>query len=122
MMKKLAVLSLVAVLGACSKAPNAEKPDGAENYALKCAGCHNPGPGHPGTMLLDQLKRPVPALIGRKDLELDYLKSVVRHGLVEMPPFRPTELSDDEIAEIYAYIKDAKAPVQAPAMPAKEAP
>ncbi|GGA00448.1 c-type cytochrome [Sphingobium fuliginis] len=120
-MKKLAVLSLLAVLGACSKA-NAEKPDGAENYVLKCAGCHNPGPGHPGTMLLKQLGRPVPALIGRKDLELDYLKAVVRQGLIEMPPFRPTELSDDEIAEIYAYIKDAKPPAQTPAMPAKEAP
>ncbi len=121
-MKKLAVLSLVAVLGACSKAPNAEKPDGAENYVLKCAGCHNPGPGHPGTMLLEQLKRPVPALIGRKDLELDYLKAVVRQGLIEMPPFRPTELSDEEIAEIYAYLKDAEPPAQTPAIPAKGAP
>lgn len=121
-MNKLAVLSLVAVLGAYSKAPNAEKPDGAENYALKCAGCHDPGPGHPATMLLEQMERPVPALIGRKDLELDYLKTVVRHGLVEMPPFRPTELSDDDIAAIHAYIKDAKPPVPTPAMPTKPAP
>ncbi|MBA4355614.1 MAG: p-cresol methylhydroxylase [Novosphingobium sp.] len=118
-MKKLAVLSLIAVLGACSQAPSVEQPDGAENYALKCAGCHDPGAGHPGTMLLEQLGRPVSALIGRKDLELDYLRSVVRHGLIEMPPFRPTELSDAQIEEIYKYIKTAKPPKPAPALPPK---
>ena len=121
-MNKLAILSLVAMLGACKTSPNSVKPDGAENYALNCAGCHNPGPGHPATMLLDQLGRPVPALIGRKVLELDYLKAVVRQGLIEMPPFRPTELSDEEIAEIYAYLKDAEPPAQTPAIPAKGAP
>lgn len=121
-MKKLAILSLVAVLGACSKAPNAEQPDGAENYALKCAGCHNPGPGHPATMLLEQLGRPVPALIGRKDLELDYLRSVVRQGLIEMPPFRSTELSDEQIEDIYKYIKTAEPPKQEPALPPKQQP
>jgi mono/diheme cytochrome c family protein len=82
--------------------------EGAENYALKCAGCHDPGPGHPATMLLTQLGRPVPALIGRDELQLSYLQSVVRRGLIEMPPFRPTELSDADIEGIYAYIKQAE--------------
>ena len=120
-MKTLVALSLLIALAACGKGGvSPEPPDGAENYALKCAGCHDPGPGHPGTMLLEQLGREVPALIGRKDLELDYLKSVVRHGLVEMPPFRPTELSDQEIAEIYDYIKTAKPPKPSPALPPKQ--
>lgn len=96
-MKKLIAMSLLATLSACSEESKLKKPDGAENYALMCAGCHDPGPGHPGTMLLDQLGRPVPSLIGRKDLELDYLRTIVRQGLIEMPPFRPTELSDAEI-------------------------
>ncbi|PKP62638.1 MAG: p-cresol methylhydroxylase, partial [Alphaproteobacteria bacterium HGW-Alphaproteobacteria-9] len=74
------------------------------------------GPGHPATMLLEQLGRPVPALIGRKDLELDYLRSVVRQGLIEMPPFRSTELSDEQIEDIYKYIKSAEPPKQAPAL------
>ncbi|QGN54030.1 cytochrome c [Novosphingobium sp. Gsoil 351] len=121
-MKKLAVLSLVAVLGACTRAPSPEQPDGAENYALKCAGCHDPGPGHPGTMLLEQLGRPVPALIGRKDLELGYLRSVVRQGLVEMPPFRPTELSDDQIEGIYKFVKTAAPPRQTPALAPMQTP
>jgi mono/diheme cytochrome c family protein len=121
-MKKLIAMSLLATLSACSDEANVTKPDGAENYALMCAGCHDPGPGHPGTMLLDQLGRPVPTLIGRKDLELDYLRTIVRQGLIEMPPFRPTELSDAEIDEIYAHIMSAKPPEPVPAKPAKKAP
>lgn len=120
-MKKLTILSLVVALGASNKAPNPEQPNGAENYVLKCAGCHNPGPGHPATMLLGQMGRPVPALIGRKDLELEYLHAVVRQGLLEMPPFRPTELSDAEIKEIYEYIKTAEPPKQEPVLPPKPA-
>ena len=118
-MKKLIAMSLLAPLSACSDEAKVKKPDGAENYALMCAGCHAPGPGHPGTMLLEQLERPVPSLIGRKDLELDYLRMIVRQGLIEMPPFRPTELSDAEIDEIYAHIMSAKPPEPVPAKSAK---
>ena len=121
-MKRLIAMSLLATLGACNRDATAEKPDGAENYALKCAGCHDPGPGHPGTMLLEQAGRPVAALIGRKDLDREYLRTIVRQGLIEMPPFRPTELNDAEIDELYDYIMSAKPPVPTPAMPAKKAP
>lgn len=116
-MNKLVTLAMLAVLGACSKSERAKVPDGAENYALYCAGCHDPGPGHPATMLLEEMDRPVPALIGRKDLEFDYLHSVVRQGLIEMPPFRVTELTDAQVREIYDYIKTAQPPKEAPALP-----
>ena len=119
-MKKLIALSLLVILSACDSDQTVEKPDGAENYALMCAGCHDPGPGHPGTMLLEQAGRPVASLIGRDDLELEYLRAIVRQGLIEMPPFRPTELSDAEIDEIYAHIMSAEPPVPTPAMPVKQ--
>ena len=45
------------ILAACSKQNGEVKPDGMELYALHCAGCHDPGPGHPGTMLLQELDR-----------------------------------------------------------------
>src|SRR3546814_6996698 len=66
------------MLTACSKSSDADKPDGAELYALNCAGCHDPGPGHPATMLLEEMERPVAPLIGRKDLDKDYVHSVDR--------------------------------------------
>ncbi|WP_235955307.1 c-type cytochrome [Sphingobium sp. KCTC 72723] len=71
-------------------------------------------------MLLEQAGRPVASLIGRDDLELEYLRAIVRQGLIEMPPFRPTELSDAEIDEIYAHIMSAKPPVTTPAKPVKK--
>lgn len=96
------------ILAACSKPVADMKPDGAELYALNCAGCHDPGPGHPGTMLLEELGRPVGPLIGRKDLEADYVRSVVRTGLIEMPPFRPTELSEADLDLVIEHIRTAK--------------
>lgn len=109
-MKSLVYLVPLVLLAACSKEPAKEGPDGEEKYALHCAGCHDPGPDHPGTMLLDQLGRPVPSLIGRESLDRDYVHSVVRYGLVEMPPFRPTELTDQDIDEIYDHIRQAQLP------------
>ena len=117
-MNKLLVLSLLAALGACSAKQGEMVVDGSENYERYCAGCHNPGPGHPGTMLLAEKGVRVPSLIGRKDLDYDYLHSVVRQGLIEMPPFRPTELSDTEIKQIYDHIMAQKLPA-AKAQPAK---
>lgn len=109
-MNKLIPAFLIGTLTACSGGQKPKEPDGAENYALYCAGCHDPGPGHGGTMLLAERGVPVPSLIGRKDLELDHLQSVVRNGLIEMPPFRPTELSDAQIKGIYDHIMAQKLP------------
>lgn len=109
-MKKIVVLLAFGALGACSGSNDGTIPDGAENYARYCAGCHDPGPGHGGTMLLAEKGAPVPSLIGRKDLQLEYVQSVVRSGLIEMPPFRQTELSDAEIEQIYKHIMAQELP------------
>lgn len=109
-MKRLVFLLPLVLLAACNEEPSEEGPDGEENYALYCAGCHDPGPDHPGTMLLDQLGRPVASLIGRENLDRDYVHAVVRNGLVEMPPFRPSELTDQEIDAIYDHIRQAELP------------
>jgi mono/diheme cytochrome c family protein len=106
------------MLAACSKSNEGMKPDGAELYSVHCAGCHDPGPGHPGTMLLAELDRPVASLIGRSDLDGDYVHSVVRNGLVEMPPFRPTEISEGDLQLLITYLKSAKVPPKPLAKPA----
>lgn len=84
---------------------NHDRASGAVLYERYCAGCHNAGLGHPGTMLLEQLGREQAALVGRADLEPDYIRTIVRNGLVEMPPFRPTELTDAELNAVIAHIK-----------------
>jgi mono/diheme cytochrome c family protein len=77
-----------------------------------CAPCHARGPGDdgremlPGTAAL-QIKyrgEVPPALEDRDDLSADLLAVFLRQGTFSMPPFRPTELSDQDIANIAAYL------------------
>ena len=82
-----------------------------------CAPCHGAGVGDDGHAMLpgtDALRikykgatPPVPPLLEqRTDLTAPVLKVFLRHGSFSMPPFRPTELTDTEIADIAAYIAD----------------
>ncbi len=78
---------------------------GEQIYQRHCQSCHAPGPGHPATLLLAEKLGPEKAVIkGRADLTADYIKTIVRGGLLEMPPFRPTEITDDELDVIADYI------------------
>jgi len=40
----------------------------------------------------------------RTDLTADFVKAIVRNGLNSMPFFRPTELSDDDVSALGAYL------------------
>lgn len=92
-----------------SELPKADRPDGAILYQRYCAGCHDAGPAHPGTMLLKQLGREHAPLVGRPDLDPAYVRAVVRNGLIEMPPFRPTELTEAQLDAVIAHInREAK--------------
>jgi mono/diheme cytochrome c family protein len=43
----------------------------------------------------------------RTDLPAELVKAFVRNGVASMPPFRKTEVSDEDIAAIAAYLADA---------------
>lgn len=120
----LLATAAVAFAAQLPAAANHDRPGGAVLYERYCAGCHNPGPGHPATMLLEELGRPHPPLIGRTDLEPDFVRAVVRNGLVEMPPFRQTELTEHELDQVIAHILSvkpgAKPPVANPKPKAKK--
>jgi mono/diheme cytochrome c family protein len=90
---------------------------GNAKFQHSCAPCHGAGVGDDGHAMLpgtDALRikykganPPVPALLEeRTDLTVPVLKVFLRHGSFSMPPFRPTELTDVEIADIAAYIAD----------------
>jgi mono/diheme cytochrome c family protein len=71
-----------------------------------CAGCHAPGPRHPGTQALDALyrgKKPG-ALEARTDLVPKLTETFVRKGVSVMAPFRKTEISDAQLADLAAYL------------------
>ncbi len=124
-MKNMFVTALVPVvvlaLSACEpgqKDPAAVAPDtgtaektvdlahGKATYDLFCGGCHNPGDGHAGTMKLKLLRGEENAVIlARPDLSADYIRYVVRDGLMEMAPFRPTDINDHDLNSLIAYIQ-----------------
>jgi mono/diheme cytochrome c family protein len=109
----LASLVLVAGAGAAHAQDAATVARGGAKFAHSCAPCHGAGPGDDGRAMLPgtdalriKYKGELPALIERRtDLTAPVLKVFVRRGSWSMPPFRPTELTDDEIADIAAYIE-----------------
>ncbi|GAA0271231.1 hypothetical protein GCM10009127_09250 [Alteraurantiacibacter aestuarii] len=75
-------------------------------FAHWCAPCHATGAGLAGTMSLEaKYDGSVPAALeDRTDLQPAVIGYFVRTGVAWMPPFRPTEISDDDLAALSAYL------------------
>jgi len=87
---------------------------GRDAFERSCAQCHGKGPSEgrvpllAGTYALSLKYRngELPAALeDRKDLTPELLESVVRYGIYSMPPLRKTEVSDQELKAIAAYLK-----------------
>lgn len=79
---------------------------GKDVFEQWCAPCHAPGPKHPGTQALEALYKGAKpgALEQRTDLVPDVTKAFVRTGVSIMPPFRRTEISNEELEALAAYL------------------
>jgi (+)-pinoresinol hydroxylase len=86
--------------------PSPGQPRGYVQFERDCVVCHGSGPAKPGTRALHtKYAGHEPALLAeRRDLAPEYVRSVVRHGVYVMPPFRKTELSDADLDAIVAYL------------------
>lgn len=84
----------------------AGQPKGYVQFEKSCVVCHGSGPARPGTRsLATKYQNKVPALLAdRKDLDPQYVRTIVRQGVAVMPPFRKTELSDADLDAIVAYL------------------
>ena len=80
---------------------------GKEVFQHWCSPCHAPGARkHPGTGALEILyqgEKPA-ALEQRTDLTPQLVEVFVRNGVNFMPFFRKTEISDEELADLGAYL------------------
>jgi len=95
---------------------NPREQRGREVFRERCVACHGAIPkdtiGPPylpqmaGTQALQaRYKGAKPAeLEQRTDLTPEFVKAIARNGLNSMPFFRPTELSDDDVAALGAYL------------------
>jgi mono/diheme cytochrome c family protein len=94
------------VLGQAAGQDAATVERGNQVFQYWCAPCHAPGPKHPGTQALDALyggQKPG-ALEERTDLVPALTQTFVRTGVSIMPPFRKTEISDDDLTALAAYL------------------
>jgi mono/diheme cytochrome c family protein len=88
-----------------ASAAAAELTEGKRIFDRNCAECHAPGFGHPGTQQLGWTRGESRAVLEqRTDLTADYIAAVVRNGLVEMPAFRPSQITDRELGQLARYL------------------
>ncbi len=107
-MRKLILLCIASTIAATSLSLQAQDQlsEGQALFEHWCASCHGVGPGHPGTQALElryQGSKPG-ALEERNDLTPPFVGIFVRNGISVMPFFRKTEINDDELAAIGAYL------------------
>jgi len=108
-------MTMLLLAAGCMSAHAAEPmapASGEAVYKRWCSHCHSAGRGNPGTESL-QVKYggKVPAvLLDRTDLDSAAVKVFVRQGVLSMPPFRKTEITDAELVALGDYIskKNAK--------------
>lgn len=72
-------------------------------FGRECAFCHV-GKSTGALMLGRRLGKDKADLTKRTDLQADYVKAVIRNGLVNMPPFSRVELTDAEADAIAVYL------------------
>jgi mono/diheme cytochrome c family protein len=77
---------------------------GHEVYDKWCFPCHGTGAGKPGTASLAARGQKPAVLEERTDLTPTVIKGFVRHGVLFMPTFRKTEISDADLDAIAAYL------------------
>jgi mono/diheme cytochrome c family protein len=107
------VLALLAA-GAAAQAADAPKGDAAKGkqhfLTDGCAYCHGTvgqgGGGRTGGLRLAKMGIGFPAFLNQ-----------LRHPVNEMPPYVATALSDQDVADIYAYVAGLPAPPDVKSIP-----
>ena len=84
----------------------ADQDPGEQAYRRWCVHCHSPGRGNPGTASLQtKYRNEKPAvLLERTDMTPEFVALAVRQGVMSMPPFRKTEVTDAELAALSKWL------------------
>ena len=104
---------VVASWARCAPAQDAAR--GKATFDHTCAPCHGAGVGDDGRAMLPgtdalriKYRGSLPALLEqRTDLNADAIRTFLRRGTWSMPPFRPTEVTEGDIQDIAAYLKQS---------------
>jgi len=111
-----ALIALVA--GWAALGQDADQIDrGKKVFEHYCAPCHGAGRGDDGAPMLPgthalylKYRGQISGLLEeRADLPVELIKAVVRSGVASMPPFRKTEVTDEDLEAVAAYLKSSAA-------------
>jgi (+)-pinoresinol hydroxylase len=100
----LVFYSLTFAVSAFAAPDDATVERGHVVYQKWCFPCHGTGVGKPGTASLAARGQKPAVLEERTDLTAAMIKTFVRHGVLYMPMFRKTEVSDSDLDAIVAYL------------------
>lgn len=110
-MKRIGTLLMAAIVcwpGAATADPVGEAgaAQGKAVFDKWCAMCHSVGDRMPGTASLQaKYAGSIPAALEeRKGMNPDFIRFFVRNGVLIMPAFRKTEVSDRDLAALSAYL------------------
>lgn len=112
---QLTAIGLLAWSAAAMAQPPASAERGQAKFEHSCAPCHGDGVGDDGRAMLpgtDALRikyqGALPALLEKRtDLNAEAIRTFVRRGTWSMPPFRPTEITEGDIQDIAAYLRQS---------------
>ncbi|ADG18145.1 cytochrome c class I [Paraburkholderia atlantica] len=112
-MKTLDTILLAAMVTWASSAmanDSATLDPGKHVFDKWCVSCHGVGDRKPGTAsLAAKYHGSIPAALEeRTDMNLDFIRYFVRNGVLIMPAFRKTEVSDADLAALSAYLSHQK--------------
>jgi mono/diheme cytochrome c family protein len=91
------------VAAAAEPAPTSDQAKGRALFNASCSYCHGER-GHATTLLAKRVGAESAVLEKRTDLNPEFIRAVVRHGINSMPWYRRAELSDRDLDSIAAYL------------------
>ena len=104
----IAIVGAIGILAAWSvEAEDAEIEKGEEIYLGRCEYCHGEGPHRSATSTLGRRYKDTEiaaVLSERTDLTPDVIRAFVRNATPSMAPVRKTEISDEELEWLIAYL------------------
>ena len=82
---------------------SARQQEGKTLFEATCNYCHNPR-GWATDALRARVSDARAVLAERNDLDRDYIRAVVRKGLVNMPAYTPTDLNESQLQAVADYL------------------